>query len=193
MKTSRPALGAITAVTVLVILMGVVYCVLSSYITSRQIRETQKATRSTISVIQDCTTPGGKCYQRTQRQTRGVVDSINEVSVYAATCAKRYGTVSRIESCVLAFLHDRPQPKLDRGKAVAPSTPRATSPAKVVRPKGDRGARPTSPSPTHPAPSPPPSTKPTKPPKPPAPTGPPTITLPVPTPLCVLHIVCVKS
>lgn len=83
-----------------------------------------------------------------------------------------------------------------RGIPVPPGFDDAAAPVpKGSSPKGDRGARPVSPSrPGHP--SSPPSTKPTKPPrppKPPVPSGPPTITLPVPTPLCVLHIVCVKS
>lgn len=161
-----------------------------------EVRLTQLDSHSAISVIKDCTSPKGSCYRRAQTQNRQTIDSINEVSVYAATCAKRYSTVQQIEDCVLAFIHDRPQPKLDRTTTPSTPTPTASPP---TSPKADRGSGPAKPK-SSPAPSKPTkTTKPTKPTKPP--TTPP-VTPPVtspsppvasPTPgLCLLDLICIR-
>lgn len=196
----RHVLYALTGCAIALIVMTTVYSALVSAWTSTQIRQTQKSTHSTISVIRDCTIPTGKCYLRGQAQQRVAIDSINEVTVYAVLCAKRYGAVGPAERCVRAYLNRRPQPHLDRDKNVKPPlvpTP-TTSPPKASHPKGDRGSGPVS----HHTPSPPPPPKP--PPKPPGhprpppntppPSGPPTITLPLPTtPACVLNLLCVGT
>lgn len=87
-----------------------------------QVKQEQEGGRSVLNTIRSCTTPTGRCYRAGEVAQRASVDSINEVTVYAATCAKRWQTVAGIERCVLAYLHDLPQPHIDRG---LPKTPRS--------------------------------------------------------------------
>lgn len=44
-------------------------------------------TETTLELVQDCVTPGGKCYERGQRQTADAVQSLNEAAIDAASSA----------------------------------------------------------------------------------------------------------
>lgn len=46
-----------------------------------------QATNKATFAVQDCTTPGGHCFQRQARATAKVVEAINLSTVYTATCA----------------------------------------------------------------------------------------------------------
>lgn len=99
----RPALGALTGVLVGIILLTVVTMLVRTWALTDQIREAQKGNVSTVQLIRDCTTPGRRCYERSQKTTGDAVASINRVSVYAAACADRprRQTVEQIQSCVI--------------------------------------------------------------------------------------------
>lgn len=58
----------------------------------------------TAEAIQSCTTPEGACYQREQEQAGTAVATINEITLYAVTCADNVGTNSyeEILACVEA-------------------------------------------------------------------------------------------
>ena len=66
--------------------------------------------RQTLRAITDCTSPGGHCYQRSQRQTAkvvvGIQDSTVRVVVAATTCQSKLGKVSQkqLQDCTLRLL-----------------------------------------------------------------------------------------
>lgn len=71
----------------------------------------------TAHAIEDCTQPGGDCYQRSQRQTAGAVADINRVVILAAACASGLppgmsvdNRQARISSCVINRLAERSRP-----------------------------------------------------------------------------------
>lgn len=74
--------------------------------TNRAVQNTNKALR----IVQGCTTPGERCYERAQRQTADAVSNINRVVIIAAACASEPGThsVEEIQACVIARLADEP-------------------------------------------------------------------------------------
>ena len=43
--------------------------------------------QKTLDLIQDCTQPGGECYDEGQRRTAAAVGDIGRLSVYASACA----------------------------------------------------------------------------------------------------------
>lgn len=202
MTARRQILAGLTGVGVGAIVLVVSFSLLKTLDLVSVVRQTQqqnthtsKSSHSILTIIRDCTTPTGKCYQRNQAQNRSTIDSINEVSVYAATCAKHYGTVRQIESCVKAFIRDRPQPNLDRGATPTSSpsskpktTPTATASPPGASPKANRGSGPAKPK-SSPAPSKP--TKPTKPTKPPVTSPSPPVASPTPG-LCLLNLICIR-
>lgn len=51
----------------------------------------------------DCTTPGGRCFEDSQKRTADAVGNLNEITVFAAACADKAGvnTVAQIQACVL--------------------------------------------------------------------------------------------
>ena len=88
-----------------VLVMCVVMQQLYSNTTTAQlavdIRENQKSGRAVLDRINDCTTPGRKCFDEAQRRTAGVVGDINRVAIYAAACGAQYpGQVAAVEGCV---------------------------------------------------------------------------------------------
>jgi hypothetical protein len=58
-------------------------------IRSTQTDNTTKANRrdETLLLMQDCVTPGGKCYERSQQQTAQVVGDISKANAIAAAAA----------------------------------------------------------------------------------------------------------
>lgn len=60
-----------------------------------------------LNTLKDCTTPQGKCYQRSNDRTGSVVGTINQVSVFAAYCASVEPppvNVQAVEQCVKSQL-----------------------------------------------------------------------------------------
>lgn len=57
-------------------------------------------------ILIDCTTPAGKCYQRSQADTRRAVVNLNTITKAATVCADRPGaiTYSEMEQCITAEL-----------------------------------------------------------------------------------------
>jgi hypothetical protein len=75
------------------------------------IRTSQRANAETLRLIQDCTQPGGECYDRGQKQTADVVADLNRAAVYAAACADKPGVQGKDEiyACVIRlFAADKP-------------------------------------------------------------------------------------
>ncbi len=108
---------------VLAVLAGFVAMLLAVVVqgnkTAHQTADTQKA-------IEDCTTPGGRCYEDGRRRTAQAIDDIVKVSIYMAECARLYPGESgpeydkKLESCVFG--------RLDRDATPQPST--APSPSR---------------------------------------------------------------
>lgn len=46
-----------------------------------------QATNRAASAVEDCTTPGGECYERQERQSARVVSGINLSTIFTATCS----------------------------------------------------------------------------------------------------------
>jgi hypothetical protein len=71
---------------------------------------TNDANAQTLALLKDCLTPGGKCYQRQQKQTSGVVGVIGKGDVLSAAAAawcaaeKRQQTFDEILRCTLAHV-----------------------------------------------------------------------------------------
>lgn len=53
-------------------------------------------------VIKDCTEPGGKCYDRSQRQLRSTIQELNQFGAVVAACASGSDPVSYDEIIVCA-------------------------------------------------------------------------------------------
>lgn len=81
------------------------------------IRDSQQSNASTLTLIKDCTEPGGNCYKRNQKASGQAIDVINRVSVYAAACAsqeRNKGSIEKIQVCVLNRIQqDMNNEKLD--------------------------------------------------------------------------------
>lgn len=75
-----------------------------------KLQETLEQAKVTADVIKSCTTPKGKCYQRSQEQTGDAIGSINEVTYLAATCADQAGVQGEkeIRECVFEKLEKQP-------------------------------------------------------------------------------------
>jgi hypothetical protein len=65
-----------------------------------QNRGTLKTATEGTARVKDCTTPEGKCYQRSQAQTATAVGSINTVTQIAVVCADQYDGRPAIEACI---------------------------------------------------------------------------------------------
>lgn len=62
--------------------------------------------KATMDLVEDCTSPGGECYDRGARRTGEAVGTINQITIYAAACAKQPAnvTVRQIQACVEELL-----------------------------------------------------------------------------------------
>lgn len=76
---------------------------ISNTIVITEIRNAQRNSRAAVDAIKDCTTPGRKCFTRSQRQTGKVVGSLNDMTVIAAACADRPNsqTLMQIKRCIV--------------------------------------------------------------------------------------------
>ena len=117
-----------------------------------------KAAQRATNRIEDCTTPGGTCFERAQRQTSGAVAGINTVTVRATAClavvlnAIPDGTqvnvddvAGQIRQCILTTT-----------ASVKPHrvTPAPTAPKATPDPKGSAHSGAPAPSQAAPTPSP---------------------------------------
>ena len=111
-RTPRSRRAAYTFVWVLTILfiLGVVDVGVSTYRTTRSIKEQQAATERIAHAILDCTTPGGECYSDGQKRTAQAVIDIAKVSAYANACADAPGeqTDAEVLACVMNRLANDP-------------------------------------------------------------------------------------
>lgn len=111
--TRRRILAVTVAVIVALAAVAGLTAVISSAMTTTQVRQTQQvntkkadARTQTLALVRDCVTPGGKCYERGQRQTAAAVADINRVTVLAAACADKPAqqTQDEIYACVVRRL-----------------------------------------------------------------------------------------
>jgi hypothetical protein len=86
---------------------------------------------STNSIMADCTTPGGECYEQGQQRVAGAISDIVWASVYMAQCSRLYpGEVGptydrKLEACVTE--------RLERAARQRQASP-APSPSPAVTP-----------------------------------------------------------
>lgn len=84
----------------------------------------------TNSLMADCTTPGGKCYEDGRRRTSAAISDIVWASVYMSQCARLYPDESgplydrKLEACVTKRLQDARE-----GQPVPPSPAPTVSPS----------------------------------------------------------------
>lgn len=97
--------GVLIAVTC-VIVLGL----LNNLTTQAQrIEEISKGNREIQIRLQDCTTPGGKCFKEGQARTGNAVVQISEISKIAAVCADKPGTITaeEMDNCIQSTLKAR--------------------------------------------------------------------------------------
>lgn len=108
MVARRLSLAAVGLV-VLILLAAMTYTVLTIRYTQevgaqrgRDIVASTRQIERLATAIESCTSPDGECYQRSQAQTGSAVASINEITIYAAACAKQpaVDTARQIRLCV---------------------------------------------------------------------------------------------
>lgn len=107
------------ALLVALFLVGITTSAIVGAVNSTLIREQQKTNTSTLNsaeetakLVEDCTSPGGKCYERGQRSTSSAVGDIGRVTVLAAACsAELQGAdmtvpqrADRIQACIVKQL-----------------------------------------------------------------------------------------
>lgn len=119
-------------------------------------RDAATAAARTANRVEDCTTPGGDCYERGQRQTSGAVAGINTITVRATACLAAVlkgipdgsqvnvdDVATQIQQCIRSTTA-KAKPQAVTPAPVTPAKPKATT-----RPKGGTAA------PNTPQPSPP--------------------------------------
>lgn len=92
--TRRNVLWALMVLAGVVVVVAVVTSTIVSARNTALIRQTQltntgilKSTKQTAELVEECTTPGGECYERGQENTGKAVSDIGRVTVLAAACA----------------------------------------------------------------------------------------------------------
>lgn len=100
-RKRRRWLGLFAGLLVGVLIVGLVWAILTMYSVLDAVRNTQtdnspvltataaaaKDAKKAADTIQDCVKPGGKCYERGQRQTAKAVGDISQLNVYGQACA----------------------------------------------------------------------------------------------------------
>lgn len=107
-RARRRAGYALVGLTLGILVVLVLLLLIRTWTLVDATRQTQKSNTSTVELIQDCTTPGGECYQRGESRTAAAVGDIGVLSVYAAACAATEDEAglstdefaARIEHCV---------------------------------------------------------------------------------------------
>lgn len=105
-----------------IIALLVTFAVVQTFGLVSQVRETQQGNASVLKSaqaaaesaekgtdrIEDCTTPGRKCYDDGQKQTAQYLSDLNRVIAYAAACADQAGvqTEAEVYACVIQRLAD---------------------------------------------------------------------------------------
>lgn len=97
-----------TLVTRIFIVLACVFALTTTLLqvyNTAQIRKTQVDGTPTGKAILSCTSPTGKCFKRGQANLAFAIKSVNEVSIYAATCASNLPrpSVDEIEKCVKTY------------------------------------------------------------------------------------------
>jgi hypothetical protein len=80
-------LYALIGVAVGILLLGTLALLVRTWSVTDQIRTAQETNAGVLEAVQDCTQPGGDCFQRGQKQTAAAVGDINRVVILAAACS----------------------------------------------------------------------------------------------------------
>ncbi len=113
-------------IVVLAVLAGFVAMLLAIGYQNNQLANQASQTNK---AIEDCSTPGGKCYEEGRKRTAQAIDDIVKVSIYMAECARLYPGESgpeydrKLEQCVYG--------RLDRDATPQPSTSATPSPSRA--------------------------------------------------------------
>lgn len=139
--------------------------------TLQQARNAAAAAKVTADRIEDCTSPGGACFERAQRQTSGAVAGINTITVRAAACMtailQQYphgqqvnvdAVANQIQQCIRTTtttvkpqkVVPAPAPRKSMQSSTT-SSPTAAPTPQVGHPKGPGGPGTPTPSPTTPS------------------------------------------
>ncbi len=94
-------------IVVLAVLAGFVGMLLAIGYQNNQLAQ---QTTQTNKAIEDCSTPGGTCYEEGQKRTAAAVAALTKISIYVSQCGRLYPGESgpeydaKIERCVAARL-----------------------------------------------------------------------------------------
>lgn len=93
----------VLGVLVALLAMSTLYSIQRTATLAEAIRENQKSGRAVLDRVNDCTTPGRRCFDQGQKRTANAVGDITQASIYASYCAAREPgqTVAEIQRCVM--------------------------------------------------------------------------------------------
>jgi hypothetical protein len=99
----RQAMWFVLGLLVAMLAMSTLYSIQRTAVLAEAIRENQKSGRAVLDRVNNCTTPGRKCFDDGQRRTANAVGDITQASIYASYCAAREPgqTVAEIQACVM--------------------------------------------------------------------------------------------
>ena len=96
----RQLWGAASAFLLGLLVVLLVVAVIQTWVLADDIRNAQKSNQSVLGYVQDCTTPGGECFERGQDQTAQAVSGINAGTlriIAAALACEADGITERAE------------------------------------------------------------------------------------------------
>lgn len=109
----RTTLGALAGLLVGVVVVLVLTVLVRTWGLVDAIRETQKvntgtlqAAENTLEIVKDCTTPGGECKLRGEKDTGNAINLIALKDLLSDVCADQPGPQNRaeVQSCVDRYL-----------------------------------------------------------------------------------------
>lgn len=100
----------VLGMAVTAVIVAVIAAALSSAVTTDQIRDTQvdnteKNDKQTqvLKIIRSCTSPGGECYERSQRRTAKAVGDIGRYVLLSAACAAAVSADEPVDQRIAAI------------------------------------------------------------------------------------------
>ena len=105
----RQTVWFVLGLLVALLAMSTLYSIQRTATLAEAIRENQKSGRAVLDRVNDCTTPGRRCFEQGQKRTASAVGDINLVTIYAASCGSRHpGQPVVVRRCVERLLRTTP-------------------------------------------------------------------------------------